>query len=222
MSSIEDFFASLQHEKEKIEQEIKEAKSKVNELLNFITSGQLFKDYGRFYTLLYHVQTIVTPLVQRLLSFEMSIRKIEAQAIQEQPQQESPNFMQEQQKREGLLSKLSLIVKRRRSQKQVPPPLQKREELIEYGRNIIQRLDLVWKEYRHRYYLIKFQDTEVENNREKYSELEFISYISNICADIITFVEAAYQMRIQEIEARYENMVKALTVSEAQQPLPSR
>lgn len=220
MSSIEDFFNSLNREREKIENEIQEAKRTVEEFLNFITSGQLFKDYSKYYTFLYKVQTIITPLIQRLLSFEMSIRRIEAQAAQDQVQQEL-QATEESQKREGILSKLSSIVRRRRAQ---PKPAQPktREELIEYGRNIIQRLDIVWKEYRHRYYLIKFQDTEASNEREKYSELEFISYLSDVCADIITFVEAAYQMRIQEIEARYESMVKALTVSETQQPLPSR
>ncbi|MEM4177091.1 MAG: hypothetical protein QXS29_05975 [Nitrososphaeria archaeon] len=220
MSSIEDFFNLLNREREKIENEIQEAKRTVEEFLNFITSGQLFKDYSKYYTFLYKVQTIITPLIQRLLSFEMSIRRIEAQAAQDQVQQEL-QATEESQKREGILSKLSSIVRRRRAQ---PKPAQPktREELIEYGRNIIQRLDIVWKEYRHRYYLIKFQDTEASNEREKYSELEFISYLSDVCADIITFVEAAYQMRIQEIEARYESMVKALTVSETQQPLPSR
>ncbi len=220
MSSIEDFFTSLQNERKRIEDEISESRAKVQEFLNFIISGKLFKDYGKFYTLLYQVQTIVTPLIQKLLTFEMGIKQMEAQtAAQEQPQEQ--NMRQQEQQKEGFMAKLASIIRRRRPQ-QKPQQLQKREELIEYGRNIIKRLDIVWREYRRRYYLIRFQDTESNTERKDYSELEFISYLSDVCADIITFVEAAHLMRIQEIESRYENMVRALTVSEAQQPLPSR
>jgi len=220
MSSIEDFFASLQNEKEKIQSEMDEANGSVKELLSFLPSNKLFKDYGTFYRLLYNVQNTVTPLIQRLLSFEMAIRRIEAQTTVEQQQEEKPQ--EEQQKKEGLKAKITSIIKVGRRKPQTLKPQEKREQLIEYGKNIVKRLDTVWDEYRARYYLIMFQDTEEEREREQYSNLEFISYVSNVCADIITFIDAAYQMRIQEIEARYENMVKALTVAESQQPLPSR
>jgi len=220
MSSIEDFFASLQKEKEKIQSEMDEANGSVKELLSFLPSNKLFKDYGTFYRLLYNVQNTVTPLIQRLLSFEMAIRRIEAQTTVEQQQEEKPQ--EEQQKKEGLKAKITSIIKVGRRKPQTLKPQEKREQLIEYGKNIVKRLDTVWDEYRARYYLIMFQDTEEERGREQYSNLEFISYVSNVCADIITFIDAAYQMRIQEIEARYENMVKALTVAESQQPIPSR
>jgi len=222
MSSIEDFFTSLQQEKEKTYSEMEQAKKAVDELLQFLSSNMLFKDYGTFYRLLYNVQNTVTPLVQRLLSFEMTIRRVEAQTIIEQQQTTQPGPEGEQEKKEGLKEKIASIVRMRRKKVQPPKPQEKRIQLIEYGKEIIKRLDTVWNEYRARYYLIMFQDTEEEREREQYSNLEFISYVSNICADIITFINAAYQMRIQEIESRYENMVKALTVAESQQPLPTR
>jgi hypothetical protein len=224
MSSIEDFFTSLQQEKEKTYNEMERTKKAVDDLLQFLSSNMLFKDYGTFYRLLYNVQNTITPLIQRLLSFEMTIKRVEAQAVieQQQNEQEAAEGEGEQERKQGLKEKLASIVRVRRKKVQPPKPQEKRIQLIEYGKEIVKRLDTVWDEYRARYYLIMFQDTEEEREREQYSNLEFISYVSNVCADIITFIDAAYRMRIQEIEARYENMVKALTVAEAQQPLPTK
>jgi hypothetical protein len=119
MSSIEDFFTSLQQEKEKTYNEMERAKKAVDDLLQFLSSNMLFKDYGTFYRLLYNVQNTITPLIQRLLSFEMTIKRVEAQAVieQQQNEQEAAEGEGEQERKQGLKEKLASIVRIRRRKK---------------------------------------------------------------------------------------------------------
>ncbi len=224
MSSIEDFLSSIRGEIEEIEKEKEDAKKKVDEFIEFLTSDRLFKDWNRYYKLLYDVQNIVTPLVQRLIAFEMSIRKAEVSAPvsftgREEKEEAVPTVVEEEKK--GIKQRLISLVKRKKKEERKPAQATELKSLIQYGQDIIRRLDAIWSEYRSRYYLIMFQDTEEERVREQQSVLEFVSYATNICADIVTFVNAAYNMRIAELESKYESMMKALATAEIRE-LPVR
>jgi hypothetical protein len=220
MSSIEDFLASIKDEIESTKKEMEDVKKKVDEFIKFLTSDRLFKEWNRYYSLLYEVQNVVTPLVQRLIAFEMSIRRVEAYGYgkEEKQEQQIPITITEEGKK-GIKQKLVSLVRRKKEEKK-PVRSTELKSIIQYGQDIIKRLDIIWSEYRSRYYLILFQDTEEEKERELQSTLEFVAYATNICADIITFVNAAYNMRIAELEAKYESMMKSLATAEASRELP--
>ncbi|MEM3403750.1 MAG: hypothetical protein QXJ17_04380 [Nitrososphaeria archaeon] len=219
MSSVEDYLSSIRDEIENTKEEMRDAEATVKSFVDFVTSDRLFKDYSRFYQLAYDTQKVAKVLVEKLLSFEMQIKKAEVQQPQVKPVEEVKEGGRPEEKK-GILSRIRerLSVKRVKRKPHREPAV---NSLIEYGRSTISRLDVIWKEYRNRYLLIAHQDVEPDMERELQSNLEFISYITNVCADIVTFVDAAYSMKIAELEEKYSQLMKALTVSEtAQQPLP--
>lgn len=196
MSFLVNYLDMLKIELDELRRREKEVYELVDDLVNFSSSKELFKDHNKFYFKLYRVQSLLGEYISFLLRLESKeYSKVEGEV--------KLPVKSEEKSRPTFLSKL------KRKVSTINPVIVQREtSTIEYGRKLLERIDQLLNQYRYALYLIQHQDVDEIGERIEYLKVMYQSYITDLASDIRSFTKAAIQLRRIELEKLLENILK--------------
>jgi len=196
VSFLVNYLDMLKIELDELRRREKEVYELVDDLVNFSSSKELFKDHNKFYFKLYRVQSLLGEYISfllRLESKEYSKVKDEVKLPVKSEEKSRPTFLSK------LKRKVSTIN---------PVIVQRETSTIEYGRKLLERIDQLLNQYRYALYLIQHQDVDEIGERIEYLKVMYQSYITDLASDIRSFTKAAIQLRRIELEKLLENILK--------------
>lgn len=196
MSFLVNYLDMLKIELDELRRREREADELVDDLVNFCSSEELFRNPNQFYFKLYRVQS----LLGEYISFLLRLESREPGKVERE--------LKVPVKVEGK-SGQTLLSKLRRKVSTIKPVIAKRETpTIEYGRKLLERIDQLLIQYRYALYLIQHQDVDLTDERMQYLKIMYQSYITDLASDIRSFTKAAIQLRRAELEKLLENILR--------------
>ena len=199
MSFLINYLDMLKIELDDLRRREREVDELVDDLVDFCSSKELFRDPNQFYFKLYRVQSLLGEYISFLLRLESGETGVEDEV--------KVPVKDEGKSRPTLLSKL------KRKVSIVKPLIRRESSTIEYGRKLLERIDQLLNQYRYALYLIQHQDVDETGERIEYLKVMYQSYITDLCSDIRSFAKAAIQLRRSEVERILETITKSVVRS---------